>query len=149
MPEVWLSRSTELGVCTSKFPGSNCFPLGFLAGGWAREMLLANAFVPRQAELCRPGLNNSPSHCPPALPFSEQSCQLITFQMSSPACCQNTLCPAPPLLPGRVGGSAWPAGRPSAPAPSCQSVERAPPSHPSYPLPWASRLRLAPATPFC
>ena len=47
---------------------------GILAGGWAGEVALASAFVPRQAELCRPGLNNSPSRCPPALPFSEQSC---------------------------------------------------------------------------
>ena len=49
-------------------------PFGILAGGWAREMALASPFVPRQAELCHPGLNNSPSRCPPALPFSEQSC---------------------------------------------------------------------------
>ena len=49
-------------------------PCGILAGGWAGEMVLASAFVPRQTELCRPGLSNSPSCCPPALPFSEQSC---------------------------------------------------------------------------
>ena len=29
-------------------------PSGILAGGWAREMALVSAFVPRQAELCRP-----------------------------------------------------------------------------------------------
>ena len=124
-------------------------PFGILAGGWVREMALASAFVPRQAELWRPGLNTSPSHCPPALPFSEQSCYLITFQMSSSASCRNTLHPAPPLLPTRLRGSAWPAGRPSTPAPSRPSVERAPPLCPSYPLPWVSRLRLAPETPFC
>ena len=28
---------------------------GILAGGWAGEMALASAFVPRQTELCRPG----------------------------------------------------------------------------------------------
>ena len=43
----------------SKFPGRNWFPLGFWLGdgqgGWAREMALASAFVPRQTELCRPG----------------------------------------------------------------------------------------------
>ena len=58
----------------SKFPGRNWFSFGILAGGWAREMELASAFVPRQAELCRPGLNNSLSRCPPAIPLSEQSC---------------------------------------------------------------------------
>ena len=47
---------------------------GILAGGWAREMALVSTFVPHQAELCRPGLNNSPSCCPPAFPLSEQSC---------------------------------------------------------------------------
>ena len=62
------------------FAGSEQVPcqepvlFGILAGGWAREMVLASAFVPHQAELCGPGLNNSPSRCPPAHPFSKQSC---------------------------------------------------------------------------
>ena len=43
----------------------------------------------------------------------------------------------------------WLAGRPSAPAPSSQSVERAPPLRLFSPLPWASRLCLALETPFC
>ena len=55
-------------------PWQELVPFGILAGGWAREMVLVSAFVPRQAELCRPGLNNSPSRCPPALLFSKQSC---------------------------------------------------------------------------
>ena len=55
-------------------PWQELVPFGILAGGWAGEMALVSAFVPRQAELCCPGLNNSPSRCPPALPFSEQSC---------------------------------------------------------------------------
>ena len=55
-------------------PGQELVPFGILAGGWAREMALASAFVPQQAVLCSPGLNNSPSHCPPARPLSEQSC---------------------------------------------------------------------------
>ena len=64
----WLfSRSEQV-------PWQDLVPFGLLAGGWAREMALASAFVPRQAELCRPGLNNSPSCCPPAFPLSEQSC---------------------------------------------------------------------------
>ena len=55
-------------------PWQGLVPFGILAGGWAREMVLASAFGPRQAELCHPWLNNSPFRCPPALPFSEQSC---------------------------------------------------------------------------
>ena len=55
-------------------PWQEVVPFGILAEGWAREMVLASAFVPRQAELCRSRLNNFPSRCPPALPFSEQSC---------------------------------------------------------------------------
>ena len=66
----------------------------------------------------------------------------MTSQTLSRACCGNTVRQAPPLLPARLGGSAWPVSHPSAPAPSRQSVERAPPGHPSYPLPWASRLGL-------
>ena len=54
-------------------PWQEPVPFGILAGGWAREMALASAFVPHEAELCRLGLNNSPSRCPPALPLSEQS----------------------------------------------------------------------------
>ena len=61
-------------VRCKQVPWQELVPFGILAGGWAREMALASAFVPRQAELCRPGLNNSPSRCPPALPFSEESC---------------------------------------------------------------------------
>ena len=61
-------------VRCKEVPWQELVPSGILAGGWAREMALVSAFVPRQAELCRPGLNNSPSHCPPALPLSEQNC---------------------------------------------------------------------------
>ena len=69
-----IRRSTALGVCAVQVPWQDLVPFGILAGGWAREMAVASAFVPRQAELCRPGLNNSPSRCPPALPFSKQNC---------------------------------------------------------------------------
>ena len=105
-PEGWICRSTALGVCSLQVPWQELVPFGILAGGWAREMALASAFVPRQAELCRLGLNNSPSHCPLDLPFSEQSCYVKTFQMLSPACCQNTLRPVPLLLQARLRGSA-------------------------------------------
>ena len=59
---------------SEQVPWQELVPFGILAGGWSREMALASAFVPRQAELCHLGLNNSPSHCLPALPLSEQSC---------------------------------------------------------------------------
>ena len=55
-------------------PWQELVPFGILAGEWAREMALASAFVPHQAELCCQGLNKSPSPCPPELPFSKQSC---------------------------------------------------------------------------
>ena len=63
-----------------KFSGTNQFPLGFGGWGWAREMVLACAFVPLQAELCHPGLNNSPSRCPPGFPLSKQ--KLLTYNLS-------------------------------------------------------------------
>ena len=47
---------------------------GILAGGWARKMALASAFVPRQVSSVVLGLSNFPSLCPPVFPLSEQSC---------------------------------------------------------------------------
>ena len=69
--EGWIRRSTAMGVCTvqaSSLAGTGSlwdFGWGMGEGDGAGE---------HQAELCRPGLNNSPSRCPPALQFSEQSC---------------------------------------------------------------------------
>ena len=40
---------------SEQVPWQELVPFGILAGGWAREMALASAFVPRQTELCRPG----------------------------------------------------------------------------------------------
>ena len=59
---------------SKQVPWQELVPYGILAGGWAREMALASIFVSRQAALCHLGLNNSPSHCPPALLLSKQSC---------------------------------------------------------------------------
>ena len=61
-------------VSCKQVPWQELVPFGILAGGWAREMALASTFVPCQTELCRPGLNKSPSCFPPVFPFSEQSC---------------------------------------------------------------------------
>ena len=40
---------------SKQVPWQELVPFGILAGGWAREMALASAFVPRQTELCPPG----------------------------------------------------------------------------------------------
>ena len=95
-------------------PWQELVPFGILARGWAAEMALASAFVPHQTELCRPGLSNSPSLCPPAFPLSEQSCSLITSQMLSRACCRNTLrplCFCKPDLGALLGRQAAPPPR--------------------------------------
>ena len=39
---------------SKQVPWQGLVPFGILAGGWAREMALASAFVPRQTELCCP-----------------------------------------------------------------------------------------------
>ena len=51
-------------VRCKQVPCQEPVPFGVLAGRWAREMALVSAFVPCQAELCPPGLNNSPSRSP-------------------------------------------------------------------------------------
>ena len=70
-----IRRSTTLGVCAVQV-SSLARTGSFWDFGWGMGEGdgAGGAFVPRQAELCPPGLNNSPSRCPPALPFSEQSC---------------------------------------------------------------------------
>ena len=40
---------------SEQVPWQELVLFGILAGGWAGEMALASAFVPRQTELCRPG----------------------------------------------------------------------------------------------
>ena len=40
---------------SEQVPWQELVPFGILAGGWAREMALASAFVPHQTELCCPG----------------------------------------------------------------------------------------------
>ena len=58
---------------SEQVPWQELVPFGIWAGGWAREMALASAFVTQKTELCVRGLSNSPSPCPLAFPVSEQS----------------------------------------------------------------------------
>ena len=52
-PEGWIHRSTAMGVYVVQASSlQELVPFGILAGGWAREMALVSAFVPRQTELC-------------------------------------------------------------------------------------------------
>ena len=137
------------------FAGSEQVPwqelvlFGILAGGWVGKMSLASAFVPRQTELCRLGAQQLSLPLSSSLPAF--GAELLTYVLpdAKSRLLWEQVRPAPPLLQARLGGSAWPASRPSAPAPSCQSVERAPLRRPSYPLLCASRLSLALETPFC
>ena len=72
--EGWIHRNTALGVCMvegSSVMGTGSF--GISAGEWEREMALASTFVPHGAELRLPGLSNSPSQCPLALPVSKST----------------------------------------------------------------------------
>ena len=105
----------------SKFPGRNWFPLGFWLGDGRGRWCWPAPLFPNKLSWVVPGLSNSPSLCPPAFPLSEPSCSLITSQMLSRACCRNTLCLAPPLLPARLGALL---GRQAAPLP------RLPPASP-------------------
>ena len=61
-------------VRSEQVPWQELVPFGILAAGWAREMALVSAFGPHQTDVCRWGLSNSPSLCPPAFLLSEQSC---------------------------------------------------------------------------
>ena len=60
---------------SEQVPWQELVPFGILAGGWAREMALASAFVPCQTELCRPGAQQLSSlPLSSSLPALEQSC---------------------------------------------------------------------------
>ena len=51
------SAEAQGWVCarSEQVPWQELVLVGILAGGWAREMALASAFVPHQTELCSPG----------------------------------------------------------------------------------------------
>ena len=131
--QSWVFAQSE------QVPGQEPVPFGILAGGWARQMALASTFVPRQAELCRLGLNNSSSRCPPALPLSSRAVSLYPSRCQVPLVVEHT--PSSPLaFASQTRGLCLAGSHPSTPAPSHQSVERTQPRRPSYPLLWASHL---------
>ena len=73
--EGWIHRSTVLGVCTvqaSSVTGTDSlWDFGWRMGegdGASQRLCSLPCCV------CPPGLNTSPSHCPLAIPVSEQSC---------------------------------------------------------------------------
>ena len=105
---------------------------GILAGGWAGEMALASAFVPRQTEHCRPGAQQLSLPLSPSLPGFRA--ELLTYDLTdakwrllsehSPS--------GPSAFASQTRGSAWLASHPSTPAPSRQSVEGTPPLRPPF-----------------
>ena len=134
---------------SKQVPWQELVPFGILAGGWAREMALASAFVPHQTELCHPGAQQLSLPLSSSLPAFRA--ELLTYDLpEAKSCLLSEHTPSGPFtFASQTRGYAWLTGRPSAQAPSCQSMELVLPRRPSYPLPWASRLRLALETPFC
>ena len=130
-------------------PWQELVPFGILAGGWVREMALASAFVPPQAELCRLGAQQLSLPLSSSLPAfgaelltydhpDAKSRLLLEHTPSSPSVFASQtqgLCLASRLLLRPVS------------LPPVRGARTALP--PFLPLPWASRLRLALETPFC
>ena len=134
---------------SEQVPWQELVPFGILAGGWAGEKALASAFVPHQTEFCRPGAQQLSLPLSSSLPAFRA--ELLTYDLPD---AKSLLLwehspPGPSAFASQTRGLCLAGEPPSAPAPSRQSVERVPPRRPSYSFPWASRLRLAPATPFC
>ena len=138
-------------VLSEQVPWQELVLFGILAGGWAGEMALATAFVPHQTELCCQGAQQLFLPLSSSLPAFQT--ELLTYDL--PEAKSRLLSEHIPSGPSAFASQTrglWLAGEPPlgpGSLPPVQSVERAPPRRPSYPLPWASRLRLAPATPFC
>ena len=133
----------------SKFPGSNWFPLGF-GWGMVEGDGAGKCLCSLQAELCRLSgaqqLSIPLSSSPPAL-----GAELLTYNLpdvKSRSLSKHTLS-SPSTFASQTGGLCLAGGPPLCLGSLRQSVYRAPPLRPSYPLPWASRLHLAPENPFC
>ena len=112
--EGWIRSSTALGVCavqaTSLAGTGSLWDFGWGMGegdGAGKHLcsLPSYALLSGAQQLSLP-LSSSP-------PVLQADLLTYTFQMLSPAGCQNTLRPAPLFLQARLGGSALPAGCPS------------------------------------
>ena len=132
----------------SKFPGRNWFPLGFWLrdgrGRWRWRVPLFPAI-----QLCCPGAQQL--SLPLSSSFPAFQAELLIYDCpDAKSCLLSEHTPSgPSAFASQTRGLCLASGLPLPPAPSRQSVQRAPPLYPSYPLPWASHLRLAPETPFC
>ena len=136
----------------SKFGVGNWFPLGFRLGDGRGRWHFPAPLFPTELSSAIWGSTT----LPPVSSHSPHSPRAELFTFTIPDVKSRWLSEHTPSGPSAFASqtrglclAGW-AGRPStAPAPSRQSVERTPPLHPSYPLPWASGLRLAPQSPFC
>ena len=64
---------------SKQVPWQELLPFGILAGGWAREMVLASAFVSRQTELCHPGAQQLSLPLSSSLPAF--GAELLTYEL--------------------------------------------------------------------
>ena len=135
-------------VRIKQVPWQELVLFGILAGGWAGEMALASAFVPHQSEVCHQGAQQLSLPLSSSLPAFRA--ELLTYDF--PDAKSRLLSEHSPSGPSTFASQTrglWLAGRPPLHSGSLpQSVECAPPLRSSDPLPWASRLHLAPETPF-
>ena len=98
--QSWVFSQSE------QVPWQELVPFGILAGGWVREMALASAFVPQQAELCRQGAQQLSLPLSSSLPAFRA--ELLTYDLPD---AQSRLLSehspsGPSALPARLGGSA-------------------------------------------
>ena len=129
----------------SKFREGNWFPLGFWLGdGRGRRHFPAPLFPATLSSVLW-----GSTTLPPAL-----QAELLTYNIPDVKShwLPEHILSGPSAFASQTQGLClvWWAGCPSTTlTPSHQSVLRAPPLHPSYPLLWASCLCLAPESPFC
>ena len=109
LPEVWLHRSSELGVCaeraTSLAGTGSLWDFGWGMGGGDA---LSSAFFPTKLSSVVWGLSSSPSLCLPAFLLSRA--ELLTYDLPDAKSC--LLLEHAPLGPSafasQTRGSAWP-----------------------------------------
>ena len=84
-------------------PWQELVPFGILAGGWAREMALVSAFVPRQTELCRPGAQQLSLPLSSSLPAF--GAELLTYDL--PDAKSRLLSEHTPTSPSAFASQTW------------------------------------------